>query len=134
MLSMHKNKQKELKKKYKRFRNCLLTFWIMCNIIFAILIEQYASKVTRSTMVINGKREKVLTNDPINFLLVFALYLAAIVTYKVLFAIMHITKRKFLSLCSKHYRVHKFDLEQEVKKMKAEMVDWRMSMPDSDAH
>ena len=96
------------------FRVNFLTFWIVSNVAFALVIENYATKPLTSE---DGG--PIIVNDgKIGFIEVFALYLAALVTYRVLFGLLHILKFKILRNCSKKYKTPKFDLHEDVKELR----------------
>ena len=63
------------------------------------------------------------------FLEVFAIYLAALVMYKVFFAAQHILKFKLMNL-SKKFSISEVDLHEEVKRLRAETPDWNRSIDE----
>lgn len=72
----------------------------------------------------------IIVNDgSVGFLEVFALYLAALVMYKVFFAAQHILKFKFMNF-SRKYKISEVDLHEEVKRLRAETPDWNRSIDD----
>ena len=66
------------------------------------------------------------------FLEIFAIYLASLVLYRVTFGLLHILKFKFLRNCVKKYHTPKFDLHEDVKKLRKEITDWNESVADND--
>lgn len=80
-LAENAKKQQELKNNYMVFRVNFLTFWIIANTVYALVVEdfaQYSSAKYEDVVIVN--------DGSIGFLEVFALYLAALVMYKVFFA------------------------------------------------
>ena len=75
------------------FRVNFLTFWIVMNTLYAVVVENYAS-LTSNT---DTDDTDIQSNNNKGFLAVFAMYLAALVAYKVFFGAQHILKFKFLS-------------------------------------
>ncbi len=98
------------------FRVNFLTFWILANAAFAIVIENYAQLTGTKT----NAGPVIVNNGKIGFLEVFAIYLASLVVYKVFFGIFHILKFKILFTFVPNYKIPKFDLHEEVKKLRAE--------------
>jgi hypothetical protein len=96
------------------------------NTLYAMVVENYAQYSNRS-----GDGEAIIVNNgTIGFLEVFACYLAALVLYKTFFGVQHIVKFKILSNCFKAYKMPRYDLHQEVKRLRAETVDWNVSKDD----
>jgi hypothetical protein len=107
------------------FRVNFLTFWIVANTAFAIVIENKA-QITDPAK--NSGGGPIIVNDgKWGFLEIFAIYLAALVVYKVFFGVFHILKFKFLFNCLPKYKIPKFDMHQEVKKLR-ETQDWNESI------
>ena len=77
------------------FRVNFLTFWIVANTAFAIVIENYAqlTDLTKTTGPV------IVNNGQVGFLEVFAIYLASLVIYKVFFGMIHIIKFKIFYSC-----------------------------------
>tara|TARA_B100000780_G_scaffold70798_1_gene47326 strand:- start:205 stop:564 length:360 start_codon:yes stop_codon:yes gene_type:complete len=96
------------------------------NTAYAMIVEDYA---TDSSRVKNGEA-KIVNNGTIGFIEVFAIYLASLVMYKTFFAVQHILKFKFMTNCFKSYRMPKYDLHDEVKRLRAETKDWNVSMDE----
>ena len=104
-----------------------MTFWVLANLTFVGLIETFSS-LTGSDSANDGK---VIVNDgKIGFLEVYALYLAALVLYKVFFGAIHIIKFKILYNCSKKYKIHKFEMLATVRKLRMQAEDWSESEQD----
>ena len=125
-LSGDAKKQQELKANYQVFRVNFLTFWIAANAIFAILVETYAQ------MPHHEEGKPITVNDgSMGFLEIFAIYLACLVLYRVLFGSLHILKFKMRANCIKRYFVPKFNMHDEVKKLRQITTDWNESLVDS---
>jgi hypothetical protein len=63
---------------------------------------------------------------------VFALYLASLVLYRVTFGGLHILKFKIMSNWMDKYKTPKYDLHEEVKRLRKVTQDWNESLVDSD--
>ena len=125
-LSDNAKKQQELKNNYMVFRVNFLTFWIIMNATYALVVEDYAQY---SNMA--GQGEAVIVNNgTVGFLEVFACYLAALVAYKCFFGAQHIIKFKILTNFWKAYKMPKFDLHEEVKRLRAETENWAESFDE----
>jgi len=105
------------------FRVNFVAFWILCNSTFALVTENYLSLPSKGNT-------KAINDGSIGFLEVFALYLAALVVYRVFFGFIHILKFKTLANCLKKYKTPKFDLHDEVRRLRQETVDWNESLLD----
>jgi hypothetical protein len=132
MLSINAKKQQELRANYMVFRVNFLAFWLLCNILFAGLVENLASNEKTSTKVVDGVTRVVANCGEINYLLIFAMYLASLVVYKLFFAVLHIIRFKLLFSFSTSYKVYQIDLEEDARKLRAETKDWDKSLLDSD--
>lgn len=109
------------------FRVNFVTFWILCNSAFAILTENYLT-------LPDARETKAINDGSIGFLEVFALYLASLVVYRVFFGFFHILKFKTLANCVKKYKTRKYNLHDEVRRLRQETVDWNESLlEDEDA-
>ena len=75
------------------FRVNFLTFWIVMNAAFAIVVETYASLTDTS----NTDGPIIVNDGSVGFLEVFALYLSSLVIYKVFFGVLHILNFKIKS-------------------------------------
>jgi len=75
------------------FRVNFLTFWIVMNTLYALVVENYASLTTQKAT----EGTDITSNSNTGFLAVFAMYLAGLVAYKVFFGAQHILKFKILS-------------------------------------
>ena len=109
------------------FRVNFLTFWIIMNTVYALVVEDYAQYSSS-----NFGEDIVVNTGTIGFLEVFAMYLASLVIYKVFFAAQHILKFKFLNNFSKQYKMPRFDLHEEVKRLRAETQDWNRSLDEGE--
>ena len=105
------------------FRVNFLTTWIVCNAAFAIFVESYLT-------IPNSTNHKAINDGSIGFLEVFAIYLASLVVYRVFFGFWHILKFKTLRNCLKKYKTPKFNLHDEVRRLRQETIDWNESMLD----
>jgi hypothetical protein len=86
-----------------------LTFWIIANTVYALVVEDFATSSK------SGTGEVYCVNDgSVGFLEVFACYLAGLVVYKVFFGSLHILKFKFLNTFITSVKVPYFDLKAEV--------------------
>lgn len=94
-----------------------MTFWVIANLMFVIVIENY------STMT-SGGGNVIVNNGKIGFLEVYAIYLAALVLYKVFFGAIHIIKFKILYNCFKKYKIHEVEMIEAVRKLRMEAEDW----------
>ena len=126
-LAENAKKQVELKNNYMVFRVNFLTFWIIMNTVYALVVEDYAQYSSS-----NFGEDIVVNTGTIGFLEVFAMYLASLVIYKVFFAAQHILKFKFLNNFSKQYKMPRFDLHEEVKRLRAETQDWNRSLDEGE--
>lgn len=108
------------------FRVNFLTFWIIMNTAYAMIVEDYAAVSSRAST--GGAI--IVNNGSIGFLEVFALYLASLVMYKTFFGVQHILKFKFMTTFLKSYKMPKYDLHDEVKRLRAETQDWNVSMDE----
>jgi len=132
ILTVDAKKQQELKTNYMVFRVNFLAFWIAANGAFAIVVENYADGSFRNyTTPKDGKLPRI-NDGTIGFLEFFALYLAALVVYRVIFGTLHILKFKILTNCSKKYKTPRFDLHAEVKRLRKVTQDWNESLVNSD--
>lgn len=113
------------------FRVNFLAFWLLCNTLFAGLIENMASNEKTSTKMIDGSEHVVANCGETNFLLIFAMYLASLVLYKVFFGALSLLHFKLMSTCQTKYKVYSLDLDQEVKRLRAETRDWDKSLLES---
>jgi len=110
------------------FRVNFLAFWILSNVFFCVVVNNYAS-----ITAVTREDGKILSNDgEVNFLQVFALFLASIVVFRVFFAIISIFKFKFLYNHTLRYSLYKFDLHEEAKKLRDEAENWNDSVLETD--
>jgi hypothetical protein len=96
------------------FRVNFLTFWVVANAAFAIIVETYA-QLSDTT---NTEGPIIVNDGSVGFLEVFALYLASLVIYKVFFGVLHIINFKIKSNFVAQYKTPKFDLHDEVKRLR----------------
>jgi hypothetical protein len=106
------------------FRVNFLTFWIVANVAFAIVIENYAQLMDTSKM---DGGPIIVNNGTVGFLEVFAVYLASLVVYKVSFGVIHIIKFKIFFNLFKNYKTPTFDMHEEVRKLRQQSNDWNES-------
>ena len=128
MLTINAKKAAQLKSNYMVFRVNFLAFWILSNTVFCVVINNYTSISTYTE-----KDGLKLTNDgEMTFLQVFALFLASIVVFRVLFASVSIVKFKFLYNHVLRYSLYKFDLYEEAKRLRSEAENWDESILETD--
>ena len=110
------------------FRVNFLAFWIMSNVVFCVVVNNYTS-ISSATR----KDGLILSNDgEMTFLQIFAIFLASIVIFRVLFASISICKFKFLYNHVMRYNLYKFDLYEEAKRLRSEAEDWNESILETD--
>ena len=91
------------------FRVNFLTFWVVANGAYAILITMFANK--------SNSRE-INTGHVSGFLDVFSTYLAALMIYKFIFGLIHILKFKCRNSCGSKYKIRRINLMKEVRRIK----------------
>ena len=101
------------------FRVNFLTFWIVCNIGFAIFVENYA------TLPLD--KNKLQNDGSFGFLEIFSAFLTSLVLFRVGFGAFHIIKFKFLSYFFSSYKVFKFDMLDDAKQLKLASKNWNVS-------
>lgn len=107
------------------FRVNFVTFWILSNSAFAIVTENYLA-------LPDTNAQEPINDGSIGFLEVFALYLASLVVYRVFFGFIHILKFKTLTNCVNRYKTPKYNLHEEVRRLRQETVDWNESLLDEE--
>ena len=122
-LSSDAKKQQQLKSNYQVFRVNFMTFWVIANLMFVIVIENYSTLTTAGGNVI-------VNDGQIGFLEVYAIYLAALVMYKVFFGSIHLIKFKILYNFFPKYKIYKFEMLDAVRKMRMKAEDWSESEQD----
>lgn len=138
ILSADAKKQQELKANYMVFRVNFLAFWILANAAFAIVVENEAAGSMNNIYSSEGPSDNleakppVINDGSIGFLEVFALYLAALVLYRVFFGGLHILKFKVMTQFMARYKTPKYDLHAEVKRLRKVTQDWDESLATSD--
>lgn len=111
------------------FRVNFLSFWIISNAAFALIIENYSINPEEQ----RKEGEPILKNGgQMGFLEIFALYLASLVLYRVIFGAIHIIKFKVMRNCIKKYKTPKFNLHEDVKQLRKEIKDWNESVGEND--
>lgn len=114
-LTSHAKKQQALKNRYLMFRINFLFFFILVNGLYIILIDA----TVKDEKVEPGK--PILANDGTLYAIDwFTIYLAAMVLYKLFFAVLHLMKFK---CCAHRYTPDNVNLDQEVKRMKKQSLD-----------
>jgi hypothetical protein len=84
------------------FRVNFLTFWIISNAAYVNLIDLYVSK-----------NKQYVNDGSIGFLEVFSTYLAGLVIYRIVFALIHICRFKFRRSCLRgDYTVREINLRK----------------------
>ena len=91
------------------FRTNFTFVWIVLNGGYLILILWLVNG--------NGHRTTVNSGD-FGYLEIFSLYLAALVMFRVTFAVIYILNWKFKYTCLRKYRVQHHDLQGEFKRIK----------------
>mmetsp|Transcript_9471 Transcript_9471/g.14523 ORF Transcript_9471/g.14523 Transcript_9471/m.14523 type:complete len:182 (+) Transcript_9471:1881-2426(+) len=124
MLSNDQKKQQELKSNYMVFRVNFMTVWLVMNAAFAMLMINQTK--------VPGTGDWVINNGEMGFVEIFALYLAALVIYKVFFGGLHILRFKIMRNFVAKYKTPKYDLKEEVKRLRIESPDWNESLVDDD--
>ena len=100
-------KQIELGKRYQMFRANFLCFWVILNGLYIILIDARVSPTIKPTVVNDGT---------VGFIEGFSAYLAAIVLYKLVFAVLHLLRFKMRLACNPDLRVQEVDLVKDQRK------------------
>jgi len=100
---------------YKMFRTNFVLFWLTVNTVYYIVI----------TLTVNSSVDSKLHDSDSEYLAYFAIYLAALVIFRVLFALIYICKWKMRYNCCKSYKVVPLNPREDVKgrKEKAEPVE-----------
>ena len=111
-LSSNAKKQQELKANYQVFRVNFLACWILMNAVFALVLE------TTYTASVDDTKTYYINDGKMQFITVFALFMSGIVVYRVGFALIHLFKFKTISNISRKYKVTKFNLNEDVKKLR----------------
>ena len=105
-----KAKQDRIKGDYMVFRTNFTFIWIVANGLYLILI----------LWLVNGSGHRTTVNSgDFGYLEIFSLYLAALVVFRVLFAVLYILNWKFKYCCLKRYRIQYHDLQAEFKRIKS---------------
>lgn len=89
------------------FRVNLLSFWICCNIGFAIFFENYA------TLPLD--KNKKMNDGSFGFLEIFSAFLASLLMFRVFFGAFHTVKFKILSNFFSSHKTFKFDMLEDAK-------------------
>ena len=124
-ITQDSKKQQELKSDYMVYRVNFLTLWLVLNIGLGVAIEYTNDALPTGTFIINDGTVG-------SFVEGFAVFIASIACYRAVFGFLHILNFKCKSNYNKKYRIPKFDLHEEVKRLRLETVDWNESLVDSD--
>ena len=91
------------------FRTNFTFIWIIANGAYLIMI----------LWSVEGSGNKTKVNDgTFGYLEVFSLYLAALVVFRLVFAVLYILNWKFKYTCLRRYRIQHHDLQSEFKRIK----------------
>ena len=104
----NKNTAAQSEGDYKVYRTNFVLIWLVANAAYYIMIVELVDSSGGSTV----------RNSDSGYLAYFSIYLAGLVVFRVLFAVLHICKWKIRYNCSKHYKVKSVNLQQEFKKLK----------------
>lgn len=127
MLAADAQKQQKLKANYMVFRTNFLLFWIVANTCYAMVIEQFVDSNPHT------RDGQIIVNDgSIGFLELFAMYIALLTVYRVVFGGLHLLKFKCLRILSQKYRAIEFDLHEEFRKLRQDATDWNESLISND--
>ena len=109
--SANKKAQQKSENDYKVFRTNFVFFWLLANLLYYILIIELVGGV--------GSAEvgDIVDSDA-GYLADFALYLTALVLFRVFFATIYILKWKWRYNCVGQYKVKSRNLQEEVSKIK----------------
>jgi hypothetical protein len=106
----NKKKQETIKGDYAVFRTNFVFFWMIMNGIYVVFI----------LLLVNGTGHRTTRNDgTFGYLEVFSLYLAGLVIFRVVFAIMYIVSWKAAYCCFKRYKIQHHDMKAEYKRIVA---------------
>lgn len=107
----------ELNMNYQMFRANFLCGWVILNALYIIVISAKVNLV------------KTVVNDgSIGFIEVFSAYLASIVVFKLVFAVLHLLRFKVRLACNPDLRVQVVDLVKDQRKRKTGDEESRESM------
>lgn len=90
------------------FRAHFLYIWLVMNALFGVI----------STLLVSGSNVKVLNDGSITFLDGFALFVASLVAFKFIFALIYTLKWNLRLCCKSYYQKNKIDVGQEFKRLK----------------
>lgn len=94
------------------FRVNFLSFWVVCNGAYAMIVESYAAKPF-------DKQKIYFANDgSMGFLEIFALYLAGLVVFRLFFGGIHILRMKYNFNVEIKYKTERYDMMNEVRKLR----------------
>lgn len=100
--------QKNTENNYKSYRANFLFFWLCCNGVYFVSILILGE-------IANGY---VVNDGTFNVLTGFALYLAGIVVFRVVFSALYLSKWHYRYTCDKKYYIPEVNLESVFKKYK----------------
>jgi len=90
------------------FRAYFLYFWLILNALFGALTEYLTS----------SQNEQVINDGRITFIDGFSMFVAGLVAFKFVFALIYVLKWNCRRICCAYYRKGKFDVAEEFKKQR----------------
>jgi len=96
--------QKKAKEGYLVFRTKMLVFWLLCQVLYYIMALQMMAAVYDKQIINSGK---------ITYLEFLTLYLAAIICFATVFAVLYTIIWWFRYCCLKAYKIEEQDLSKE---------------------
>jgi len=104
----NKKTQEKIKGDYMVFRTNFVFFWMILNGFYVVFI----------LLLVNGTGHRTTRNDgSFGYLEIFSLYLAGLVVFRVVFAILYIIGWKWAYCCFKRYKIQHHDLKAEHKRI-----------------
>lgn len=116
-MSANLKRQAKLLDNYKMFRINTLVFWILCNIIYVIAIQE---------LKITLQPDNVANDGVWYFMDILGSAFAGMVLFRVIFGSLFLCRFKCKVNCGDKYRVEEVDLLREVKKMRKNLEDSEM--------
>ena len=98
---------------YQEFRANILFIWIVANGAYFWFVLGLAGSDSPTE----------INNGSVGALQVFTMFLASLVIYKVIFATIYVCKWKCRYNCKKEYKVKRYNLEKNFRKMRAKQDD-----------
>ena len=97
------------------FRTNFCLFWYFCNAIYYVIVLQIMIAMTKNTTIINS--------GDVTYFEFFAMYLAALVLFKVFFALLYLIMWRCRYTCMGSYAVQTHNLDDEFKRVKRTAVN-----------